>query len=143
MVLIALIGKRMAKPGLEFQFLGNIVDCRDCPLKNICFMLESGKYYRITNVRDKEHQCKIHDLNKVVTVEVEEIPVPIAINKKLALEGSTITFENTGCEEINCEYYDICNVLGLRDGTKVKVEKYIEDINCPKGKQISKVLVRW
>lgn len=141
--MIALIGKRMAKQGLEFQFLGNILDCRECPLKNICFMLESGKYYRITSVRDKEHQCKIHDLNRVVTVEVEEIPVPMAVSKKIAIEGSTITFENGQCDEIHCKYYDLCNIPGLRDETKVKIEGYIEDIDCPRGKQLSKVLVRW
>jgi len=143
LVLIALLGKRMAKQGIEFQFLGNIIDCRDCPLKNICFMLESGKYYRITNVRDKEHQCKIHDLNKVVTVEVEEIPVPMAINKKVAIEGSSITTENEVCNEMYCKYYDLCHIPGLREGTKIKIEKYVEDINCPKGKQLAKVLVRW
>lgn len=141
--MITLMGKRIAKPGLEFQFMGNILDCRDCPLKNICFMLETGKYYRITNVRDKEHPCRVHDMNKVVTVEVEEIPTPIAVNKRYAIEGSSITYESNRCDDIDCEYYDLCNIPGLRDGTRVRIEKYIEDINCPHGKQLSKVLVRW
>ncbi|HEU13150.1 MAG TPA: UPF0179 family protein [Euryarchaeota archaeon] len=141
--MIALVGKRMAKKDFVFQYLGGIQECRDCPLRNICFMLSPGKYYRITNVRDKEHQCKIHDLNKVVTVEVEELPVPITVEKKMAIEGSTININNRPCSNIYCKYYELCNHLWLKENMKVKIESVDEQIQCPDGRDLVKVYVRW
>ncbi|MFP3255009.1 MAG: UPF0179 family protein [Thermoplasmata archaeon] len=143
MVSIALVGKRMAKKDFVFQYLGSIQDCRDCPLRNICFLLSPGKYYRIINVREKEHQCKIHDLNKVVTVEVEEIPVPIAIDKKMAIEGSTTAILNKDCDNIYCPNFDLCNLPWVKENMKVKIENVGENLKCPKGKDLVKVYVRW
>ena len=141
--MITLIGKELAKEGLEFQYLGPLLECRNCKLKNVCFNLDEGKWYRITGVRDKEHDCKVHDGGKVVTVEVEELPVPLAISAKGVVEGETLTFKPVNCKEYDCEYYELCHPLGLREGTKIKVEKIVEDINCPKNKSLKKVLVTW
>ncbi|MEL9999338.1 MAG: UPF0179 family protein [Thermoplasmata archaeon] len=140
---IALVGKRMAKKDFVFQFLGSALECRDCALKNICSMLSPGKYYRITNVREKEHSCKIHDLNSVVTVEVEEMATPIAIEKKMAIEGLTSQISQSDCKEINCKYFDLCYQPWWRENQKVRVEKIGETIECPKGKNLVKVYVRW
>ena len=141
--MITLIGKELAQEGLEFQYLGPLLECRNCKLKNVCFNLDEGKWYRITAVRDKEHDCKVHDGGKVVTVEVEELPVPLALNAKGVVEGETVTFKPINCKEYDCEYYELCHPLGLRDGTKIKVEKIVEDIKCPKNKNLKKVLVTW
>ncbi len=141
--MITLIGKELAHEGLEFQYLGPLLECRNCKLKNVCFNLDEGKWYRITGVRDKEHDCKVHDGGKVVTVEVEELPVPLALSAKSVVEGETLTFKPINCKEYNCEYYELCHPMGLRDGTKIKIEKVVEDIKCPKNKSLKKVLVTW
>jgi len=141
--MITLIGKDLAEEGLEFQYLGPLLECRTCKLKNVCFNLDEGKWYRVTKVRDKEHDCKVHDEGKVVTVEVEEIPVPLIVQAKNVVEGETITFKPISCREYDCEYYDICHPLGLRDGTKVKIIKVEGDIKCSKKKDLKKVLVTW
>ena len=141
--MITLIGKELAQEGLEFQYLGPLLECRNCKLKNVCFNLDEGKWYRITAVRDKEHDCKVHEGGKVVTVEVEELPVPLALNAKGVVEGETVTFKPANCKEYDCEYYELCHPLGLREGTKIKVEKIVEDIKCPKNKNLKKVLVTW
>ncbi len=143
MVTIGLVGKRLAKENLVFQFMGNVSECKDCPLKNICFSLDQGKYYKIVKIRNKEHDCRIHDLGKVVTVELEELPVPVAVEKSKAIEGSVLTYSNHGCNEIFCKYYDTCNPIGLRTGLKFKIEGVLEDIDCPHGKDLKRVLVRW
>jgi len=141
--MITLIGKELAKEGLEFQYLGPLLECRNCKLKNVCFNLDEGKWYRITGVRDKEHDCKVHDEGKVVTVEVEELPVPLAVGAKGVVEGETLTFKPVNCKEYECEFYELCHPLGLREGTKIKIEKIVEDIKCPKNKNLKKVLVTW
>jgi len=141
--MITLIGKELAKEGLEFQYLGPLLECRNCKLKNVCFNLDEGKWYRITGVRDKEHDCKVHDEGKVVTVEVEELPIPLAVGAKGVVEGETLTFKPVNCKEYECEFYELCHPLGLREGTKIKIEKIVEDIKCPKNKSLKKVLVTW
>ncbi len=143
MVTIGLVGKRIAKENFVFQFLGSVSECKDCPLKNICFSLDQGKYYRIVKIREKEHDCKIHDLGKVLTVELEELPVPVAVEKSKAIEGSVLTFSGDECNQIFCNYYDLCNPVGLRTGSKFKIESVLDDIECPKGKDLKRVLVRW
>lgn len=141
--MITLIGKDLAKEGLEFQYLGPLLECRSCKLKNVCFNLDEGKWYRITKIRDKEHDCKVHDGGKAVTVEVEEIPVPLAVEVRNVVEGESITFKPINCKEYGCEFYDLCHPLGLREGTKVKITKVEGEIDCPKKKGIKKVLVTW
>jgi len=141
--MITLIGKELAKEGLEFQYLGPLLECKSCKLKNVCFNLDEGKWYRITGVRDKEHDCKVHDEGKVVTVEVEELPVPLAVDAKGVVEGETLTFKPANCKEYDCEFYELCHPLGLREGTKIKIEKIVEEIKCPKNKNLKKVLVTW
>ncbi len=141
--MITLIGKDLAKEGMEFQYLGPLLECKNCKLKNVCFNLDEGKWYRITKIRDKEHDCKVHDGGKVVTVEVEEIPVPLALSAKSVVEGETISFKPVNCKEYDCEYYELCHPMGLREGTKIKIEKIEGEINCPRNKDLKKVLVTW
>ena len=140
--MITLIGKALAEEGLEFQYRGPLMECRTCKLKNVCFNLDEGKWYRITKIRDKEHDCKIHEGGKVVTVEVEEIPVPIIISAKNVVEGETITYKPVNCRDAKCEYYPLCHPIGLREGDKIKIVKVLENVECDK-KNLKKVLVTW
>ncbi len=141
--MITLVGKKLAKEGFEFQYVGPLLECRDCKLKNVCFNLDEGKWYRVTKVRDKEHECKVHYEGKVVTVEVEEIPVPLALPAKTVVQGETLSYKPLNCREYDCEFYELCHPLGLREGTKIKVEEVLEDLNCGKNKKLKKVLVTW
>ena len=143
MVTIALVGKRNARVGYEFQYIGLSHDCRECPLKNVCGSLEQGKIYRVVSMRDKEHPCRSHDMNSVATVEVEEMPAEIVVPRKIAIEGTIFTYEGSKCDRHNCKYYTECNIMGLKNGTRLKIEKIIENVDCPDGRQLSKVLVRW
>ena len=57
MTLITLIGEEMAREGAEFYFLGPLTECKDCRLKGVCFNLEQGSRYRVSEVRDA-HLCR-------------------------------------------------------------------------------------
>ena len=76
MVMLTVIGKKLAKEGMEFVFLGPIADCKECKVRNICFHLEKGTMYRIVSMRDKDHDCPQHeDGVRVVQVEGNRVVV--------------------------------------------------------------------
>ncbi len=142
MAIITLVGKDMAKEGLEFQYMGPLMECRGCKLKNVCFNLDEGKWYRVVKVRDKEHECRVHNDGKVVTVEVEEIPVPILVAAKTVVEGEVLEYHRVSCHHADCEDRELCMPMGLRDGTKIKVVKIVGTVECG-GREFKKVLVTW
>ena len=141
MTIITLVGKELAKEGMEFQYVGPLLECRGCKLRNVCFNLDEGKWYRIVKVRDKEHDCKVHESSKVVTVEVEEIPVPIIVDAKTVVEGETLEYRRIPCRDCDCPE-EYVNPLGLREGTKVKVIKVEGTIRCG-NRDYKKILVTW
>ncbi len=141
MAIVTLIGKELAKKGTEFVYLGPLTECRDCKLRNACFNLEPGRMYRISKVRDTEHECKIHEGGKVVAVEVEKVPVEAAIPSKMAVEGTVIRFESQKCLNIGCASYPLCNPLGLKEGSRYRVIKIKGDVKCPEGRTLKSVLL--
>ncbi len=142
MVIITLVGKELAKEGVEFQYLGPLMECRTCRLKNACFSLVEGKWYRVVKVRDKEHECKIHDGGVAVTVEVEEIPVPILLDIKTIVEGEILEYHRLHCKDVKCNDMDLCRPPGLRDGTRIKIVKILGKEKCG-DKEFTKVLITW
>lgn len=132
MVLLTVIGKRLAKEGLTFTFIGPLSNCKECKVKNICFHLEKSRVYRVLNGRDVLHECPVHE-EGVVVVEVEPISQKAVIPKKQAMEGSTITMELHRCYERGCESYRLCFPIGMEPGQKKKVGKVGRKVNCPRG----------
>ena len=60
--MITLIGKNIAKEGLSFVFYGPLEECSNCRFKSSCVdSLEIGRKYAITEVRDVEQKCPIHE----------------------------------------------------------------------------------
>src|SRR5512136_1822221 len=111
MVLVTLIGEHLAVEGEEFTYLGSSNECKNCQLKTVCFNLKPGRRYRITKLRDKHHECGIHDGN-VVVVEVEELPVTVAITEE-PTEGGTTTLKKKECKNIGCDFFEICTITAL------------------------------
>lgn len=141
MVLITLVGEKQATEGCEFIYMGPLSDCRECRLKTVCFNLEEGTRYKITKIRDVHHDCKIHE-GGVRVVEVERIPVNAALNNKLAIEGSTITFAPLECKNLGCEHYHLCHPLGVKANGKYKILSVGKEIKCPVGEKIKEVKMR-
>ncbi|MCD6106147.1 MAG: UPF0179 family protein [Thermoplasmata archaeon] len=121
------IGTYLAKEGLEFVYLGPSKECRSCPIKSVCLALKQGFHYRITAVRDKEHNCAVHEGGKVKIVEVEEVPFKVAVPSKSALKGATIVFYRERCE--GCPP-GLCNPPGLKEGTKLVIVDVGEKLEC-------------
>ena len=136
MALITLIGEKIAKKDNEFIYLGPNNDCKNCKLKTVCFNLKSGRKYKIIKVRDKRHNCKIHE-GTVAVVEVEEQPIITAIDKKYS-EGSKLKIEKINCENIGCKNFDLCKVI-LQKDKKYTITKVYDDIECPIGYKLKKV----
>jgi len=133
--IITLCGKDWAKIGVEFIFLGGKQECENCRLKNICLRLREGAKYKIVGLRDGAvHECPLHD-EGVVAVEVVELPIVALIDSKMAVEGAKIRFEGKKCNVLDCEMYNLCNPVELREGDSVIVEKIIGDApaECKKG----------
>jgi len=140
LALLTVIGRKLAKSGAEFIFIGPNSSCKDCKVKTICFHLEKGTKYRIVGVRDVVHDCPQHEGN-VVIVEVEEMTREAAIPKKQAIEGTTITFEVPKCKERGCQHYSLCYPVGMESGLKRKIINVQERVECRDGQNRIKVIL--
>ncbi len=132
--IITLCGKDWAKVGTEFIFLGGKQECENCKLRNVCLRLREGAKYKIVGLRNGEvHDCPLHD-EGVVAVEVVELPIMALIDSKMAVEGAKVRFERR-CDNFDCELYNLCNPLELKEGDVVVVKAIVGDppIPCPKG----------
>ncbi len=139
MALITLLGKSGAVEGKEFFFVGPLTECKDCRLKGVCFNLEPGSKYRVVNTRAQEHECHEYDGDSVVAVEVEKIPTQAAVSKKMAIEGSVITYQESKCENLGCPNYFLCHAVGKKEGMKYSITTVRGDLECPIGEKMVSV----
>ena len=69
--MITLIGKELAKEGVSFIFHEPADECANCRFKASCVdSLEEGHRYTITEVRDVDQKCPIHEGEQVQVVAV-------------------------------------------------------------------------
>lgn len=132
MALLTVLGNNLAKEGEVFIFLGPLSDCKGCKVKNICFHLEPGRWYKVVGLRNVKHDCAVHE-EGVRVVEVESVPIEAALGKKKAIEGSTITFEPPRCRNVGCKNRMMCFPPGMETGGKLKVVKVGKEVECPNG----------
>jgi len=140
MVLVTVVGERQCKKGFEFVFGGPLAECRECKVKNVCFHLEPNRLYRVTEVREVHHDCKVHE-EGVRVVEVEKLPTKCALQAMAAVEGSMITFEETDCDAIGCPNFRLCGPAGAAEGMRFRIASVKEEIECPRGKHLRAVLL--
>lgn len=138
MPLVTLVGEKLAKEGKELVFYGMGKECKGCRLKSACLNLEEGRRYRIKNVRDNKHECKIHE-GGVRVVEMEKVPIPTTIARKKTVEGAMISFTPMNCKNLGCQFYKLCHPLGIENGIKGKVVGVGSEIDCPNGHELVKV----
>ena len=137
--MITVIGERQAKVDGRFIYLGPLTECKECKLKGVCFNLDAGALYRIVEVRDVKHECKVHE-DGVRVVKVEKERMEGVVPKKGAMEGTTITWEVIKCDRLGCENYRLCHPLGIDKGHKARISKIIGNLECPDGKKLVRVL---
>ena len=135
MALVTLIGEKLAKQENIFTYIGPNNECRNCKLKTVCFNLKVGRKYQITNIRDKKHNCNVHD-GVVVVVEVKEMPLITSIDKKHS-EGKKVKIDKKECNNIGCDNYEIC-CINLQKEKEYTISKIYEDLECPLNYELKK-----
>ncbi|MBO6084619.1 MAG: UPF0179 family protein [Candidatus Methanomethylophilaceae archaeon] len=138
MVLVTLIGDSHAHIGNRFYYMGPNDECKECRLKNVCLNLETGSLYEIVQLRDTEHECTLRESNVRVVV-VEKVAFQAAVPKKLAMDGSMITFESRKCDNLGCPNKRFCDPSNLTDGDKRSITEVLEKLECPKGENLVRV----
>ena len=137
MPLVTLIGENLAIKDMEFIYRGANSECRNCKLKTVCFNLKPGRRYKITNIREKQHHCNVHNGN-VVVVEVSELPITTTIEEK-ASKGAKIKVERKDCRHIGCDSFEICTNAALQKGKTYTVKEVYDKITCPAGYELYKI----
>lgn len=135
MGLVTIIGEQLAEKNNEFIFFGPLNECRNCKLKTVCFNLKPFHQYKIIDVRDKRHNCNVHEGSAVV-VEVEEQPITTTVDKKIS-KGSIAQLEPRLCSQSFCDFYDPCTSPAIQKGKKYKIETIISDIDCKENLPIN------
>ena len=112
--MITLIGKELAREGVSFVFYEPAEECSDCRFKASCVdSLKKGHRYTITEVRDVEQKCPIHENDKVQVVAVENAEFTILTDSKGVFEGSSFDFKRQGCSNKDCDFRHMCFPDGI------------------------------
>jgi uncharacterized protein (UPF0179 family) len=128
MGLVTLIGEQLAEKNTEFIFLEPHSDCSNCKLKTVCFNLKPYHRYKIIDVRDKRHNCTVHEGSAVV-IEVEELPTITTVDKKIP-PGSITQLEPRLCNQYSCEFFDQCTSKAIQKGKKYKINVIVQNVEC-------------
>ena len=120
--IITLIGNKQAKIGYKFLHLGHLKQCEECKLFQVCMKnLKPDREYEVIEVRPKKHECLIHE-DGVTVVGVKERAIKTLLPGKIAFEGAKITFHPNTCNNMDCEFYKLCNV-NIKEGEKCRIEE--------------------
>ncbi|MFQ5976854.1 MAG: UPF0179 family protein [Candidatus Heimdallarchaeota archaeon] len=131
----------LAREGYRFIFVGSTPQCEACRLQGVCLTnLEPGRLYEVVSLRDVVHTCAVHD--NVVTVTVREPAFSVAIKPRMAIPGSTLTWNNPVCDHLLCEHYNtLCRPEYLQPGDRLHIKEKNGNLNCPKGEKLTKIEV--
>lgn len=140
--IVTLISPRTAKEGFQFLFNGPTEACSDCRLVGVCLRaLEQHRLYKVVGVRETNHPCGIH-ADGVVTVQVIEPEVEIAVKKRFAVKGANITFEPpVKCDPSCNQLKSVCAPPFLTNGDRLKVTEILGNAQCPIEDDLSLVRV--
>ncbi len=140
---VTLIGKELAKKGLEFVYEGATTnECKGCKVKRACNNLHPGRRYQIVNIRATHHDCPIH-LNGACAVEVVEASIATLLSSDMAIKNSRFQFISP-CSASDCRSFSICHAEGIVEGEKYMVTGIGEkaDVECEKSRSLKHVTVR-
>ncbi|MGA1819639.1 MAG: UPF0179 family protein [Thermoplasmatota archaeon] len=137
---VSLIGIALASEGMTFTYIGPTPECGPCKLNKICQNLTPGRRYLLKKVRDKEHECPVHEQGKVVAVEVEELPLELSIPERKALDSAVVTIDEDGCTYRWCLNNRLCRYDNLPKGTKVFLASVHEPLECPRDLKLKRAV---
>lgn len=136
MAKITMVTEAQAKVGAVFKAVIN-PKCTKCQFYKVCGeTLRSGGRYKVKAIRRKAHVCPLLN-ERMVVVEVEEMPVLLAVESKLAVEGLTFRYRRMHCEHRSCPQHSLCDNAYFAEGEQVKVATVHGKVACPKNRAIS------
>ena len=105
--------------------------CKNCNLYKVCVEnLESGRVYSVVDLGKKKLHCKLLQEEGFV-VEVEESPIEVCLDRRLAIRDAVITFNPASCGISGCENHEKCIPVGLVAGDRCKVIGSGQVVQCP------------
>ncbi len=139
--MITLISYLTGREGFKFVYTGPSPECLNCRFNYVCNgKLRVGQVYEVVKVYGIRNKCPINEY--VVTVEVREAVIEVAINRKAVVEGMTITYFKTACDNVRCGNYRKCVPELIIRPVKIKVLKVLNNVSCPKKFELSNTQVR-
>ncbi len=139
---VTLVGERQAAVGHEFIYRGPQPACRPCKVKAACLNQEVGERYRILRVRDVSHPCLLNE-EQVRVVEVEPQPPECSLPLRVAVGGSTLTYQGLVCSHAACPNFRVCHPVGIEPGARIKVISVGRTLDCPLGYEIASAEVAY
>ena len=141
---VGLVPSSLAKRGFKFTFEGISESCKTCKLRSACVDgLEMGRVYEVVEVnRKKKFPCPLH--GEVVLATLRKAHILVALPSGL-IEGVTMQYKGTECEDVLCKNYPYCKPDGIVPGDKIKIVREVGPLSgCPKvaGFKIYEVEVR-
>jgi hypothetical protein len=131
----------MARAGDTFSFRGDPNDaaCEGCPVRSLCYRLEPGRHYRVVEVRDKTHPCRLHAHDKVRVCTVEEAPFTSTVEAG-RLRGTAVQWSPVPCGFPECPNNALCHPVGPQPGRYEVVDQGA--VACPMHYELRKVTLR-
>jgi len=137
---VTLIGKKLARNGTEFVYVGAVDACNRCKVKKACHNLIVGRKYRVVDIRPTTHSCQVF-ADGACVVEVEEAPVVALIAGEMAIANSRFIYEYT-CNRDECRSYDLCHPDGVNEKEKYTITQILGSApdECLRGRKNLKLV---
>lgn len=140
-IIVTMLSVSQSKVGETFIYRGSGQKCHNCKYFKVCTgNLSEGRIYRVINVRNRTFKCEAYEIEMRV-VDVIEAEIDAAVPSKQAIEGVILTFYPRRCDDL-CENCGFCSPDGLKENDRCEVIKVYGRLNCPKGLQLTRVLLR-
>ncbi len=135
-----LVTEALAEIGVKFRVVTH-PKCSTCKLFRICVgTLRPGFEYEVVEVRSTKHTCPLTGAVMRV-VRARPLPAKVAVLQRTAVEGIIVRYEPLDCDERNCSYWRFCVDTPIRRQERVRIERIVGILNCPRGLRLSLVEV--
>ncbi|MGB0651973.1 MAG: UPF0179 family protein [Thermoplasmatota archaeon] len=137
---LTLVPETLARPGHRFTFAGanKGEECQGCPVQKLCFGLQSGVTYEVTELRDVTHPCQLHDGDRVRVVTAQPASFHSTVETK-RLRGTATTWKPIPCGLPECSRYALCHPKGPTPGEHYEILTVGDAVECPAGYDIQQV----
>lgn len=127
---VSMLTEIMARKGTEFSPYAS-PKCLKCRFFNVCIgNLRPAARYKVVKVRPHKNKCPLLR-EEMYVVEVEELPVRLVVNTRMAVPGMTIRYHiPTDCKVEEVRKYNVkCKPPYIVEGEKILVKKTVAKLS--------------